>query len=33
MAEPSFREATEDDLAAIVDLLADDVLGKGREDP
>ena len=31
MDPPTFRRATEDDLSAIVQLLADDPLGRGRE--
>ena len=31
--QPVFREATIDDLPAIIDLLADDGLGRGRESP
>ncbi|MEZ4570249.1 MAG: GNAT family N-acetyltransferase [Thermomicrobiales bacterium] len=33
MVDVSFRRATEADIQAIVDLLADDILGRGREDP
>lgn len=33
MIAPLFRPATEDDVAAIVALLADDGLGRGRENP
>jgi len=33
MSAPLFRPATEDDVAAIVALLADDGLGRGRENP
>ena len=32
MSIPTFRRATRDDLTAIVALLADDPLGKSRED-
>ncbi|MBA3275691.1 MAG: GNAT family N-acetyltransferase [Chloroflexia bacterium] len=33
MADPVFRAATEDDIAAIVEMLADDPLGATRETP
>ena len=33
MTEPTIRRATVDDLQAIVGLLADDDLGRAREDP
>lgn len=33
MADPAFRATTRDDVAAIVELLADDVLGATRESP
>jgi hypothetical protein len=33
MTEPTFRPVTAADLSAIVDLLADDALGRTRERP
>ncbi len=33
MSEPIFREATAEDIPAIVAMLADDALGAARETP